>query len=135
MKRILTLLAAIVCLCSCGKQENSHWLYEAWGGEYDIIMINNDTGEEEPHVGTISLMFSEDRTKCTVYRGVKGLYAMTMKTYHADLYDDTECFALRENPADSKVVYVSDVESGKRMLKWYSGDKQMSITIESMKLK
>ena len=62
MKRILTILAAIFCLCSCEKQEQSHWLHDLWSGEYDITMTNNDTGEHEPHVASISLEFSDDRS-------------------------------------------------------------------------
>ena len=65
MKRILTILAAIACLCSCEKQEQSHWLYNMWSGEYDITMTNNDTGEHEPYVASISLEFSDDRSECT----------------------------------------------------------------------
>ena len=63
MNRILTILAAIFCLCSCEKQEQSNWLHDLWSGEYDITMTNNDTGEKEPHVGTISLEFYEDRSE------------------------------------------------------------------------
>ena len=63
MKRILTILAAIICLCSCEKQGRPHWLYNMWSGEYNITMTNNDTGEHEPHVAGISLEFSDDRSK------------------------------------------------------------------------
>ena len=50
MKQLITILEALVCLCSCEKQEQSHWLHNLWSGEYDITMTNNDTGEQEPHV-------------------------------------------------------------------------------------
>ena len=84
MKRILiTILAAVICLCSCEKQEQSHWLHNLWNGEYDITMTNNDTGEKEPHVGVISLEFSDDRSECIVEGGVKDLLAITRTTYKA----------------------------------------------------
>lgn len=54
MKRIFTILAATLCLCSCEKQEQSHWLYNIWSGEYDITMTNKDIGEHEPHLASIS---------------------------------------------------------------------------------
>ena len=42
MKRILTLLAAIVCLCSCEKEQKHHWLSREWVGEYEAQVQNND---------------------------------------------------------------------------------------------
>ena len=85
MKRILTIIAAIVCLCSCEKHEQSHWLYNMWSGEYDITMTNNDTGDQEPHIAGISLEFSDDRSECIVQGGVKDHYTVTKKTYKAYL--------------------------------------------------
>ena len=96
MKRIFTILAAIVCLCSCEKQEQSHWLHDLWSGEYDIIMTNNDTGEKEPHVGVISLEFSDDRSACVVQKGVTDLYAVTRKTFKAYLNEEEKSFVLNE---------------------------------------
>ena len=83
MKLLITILAALVCLCSCEKQVQSHWLYNMWNGEYDNTMTNNDTGEQEPHVASISLEFSDDRSECVVHGGVKDHYTVTGKTYKA----------------------------------------------------
>ena len=83
MKKVLSILTVIMCLCSCEKQVQSHWLYNRWSGEYDITMTNNDTGEHEPHIGVISLEFSDDRSECVVNGGVKDHYTVTGKTYKA----------------------------------------------------
>ena len=69
MKRILTIITAIICMCSCEK-EQAHWLYDRWSGEYDTTMTNNDTGKNEEHAASISLEFSEDRSECVVTKGI-----------------------------------------------------------------
>ena len=130
MKRILTILTAIFCLCSCEKQEQSHWLHDLWSGEYDITMTNNDTGEKEPHVGTISLEFYEDRSECVVQKGVKDLYAVTRTTYKAYLNETEKIFVLNEGDYDSRVIYrgkVTDFDHA--TLTWYENDKEIAITL------
>ena len=51
MRRILIIIAAVICLCGCEK-ESHHWLYGFWYGEYDEYMI--------------SMEFSADGSECTV---------------------------------------------------------------------
>ena len=135
MKRILTILAAIICLCSCAKQEQSHWLYNMWSGEYDITMTNNDTGEKEPHVGTISLEFYEDRSECVVQKGVKDLYAVTRTTYKAYLNETEKIFVLNEGDYDSRILYWGQITTaGKCTLNFYSGDELVTVELAAHKL-
>ena len=134
MKRILTILATIICLCSCEKQEQSHWLYKMWGGGYNITMINNDTGENEPHVGVISLEFSDDRSECIVQKGVKDLYAVTRKTFKAYLNEEEKSFMLNEGDYNSRVIYSGKVtDFDHATLTWYENDKEISITLEALR--
>ena len=63
MKRILTIMAAIVCLCACEKEDaNNHWLAGRWYGEYETTVTNNDTGKNKTVGAMIELDFSEDGT-------------------------------------------------------------------------
>ena len=134
MKRILTILAAIICLCSCEKQE-SHWLHNFWNGEYDITMINNDTGEHEPHVGVISLEFSDDRSECVVLGGVKDLYAVTRNTYKVYMNDTEKIFVLNEGDYDSRILYWGQItDSGKCTLNFYRGEELIPVELVSYKL-
>ena len=134
MKRILTLLAAIVCLCSCEKEQKHHWLSREWVGEYETQVQNNDTGEYSTVTAGIVLTFSDDKTKCTVKSGYSDLLSMNSKTYYTDVYDESKRFSLREHPGDSKLVYTSEIVSGKRILKWREGKEEKSITIEPILL-
>ena len=135
MKRILTILAAIACLCSCEKQVQSHWLYNMWSGEYDITMTNNDSGEKEPHVGVISLEFSDDRSECVVQGGVKDHYAVTRKTYKAYLNETEKIFVLHEGDYDSRILYWGQITTaGKCTLNFYSGDELVTVELVAHKL-
>ena len=135
MKRILTILAAIVCLCSCEKQEQSHWLYNMWSGEYDITMTNNDTGEKEPQVGVISLEFSDDRSECVVVGGVKDLLAVTRTTYKAYLNEAEKIFVLNEGDYDSRILYWGQITTaGKCTLNFYSEDELVTVELVTHKL-
>ena len=135
MKRIITILAAIVCLCSCEKQEQSHWLYNMWSGEYDITMTNNDTGEKEPHVGTIELEFYEDRSECVVQKGVKDLYAVTRTTYKAYLNETEKIFVLNEGDYDSRILYWGQITAdGKCTLNFYRGEELVTVELAAHKL-
>ena len=135
MKRILTILAAIICLCSCEKQEQSHWLYNVWSGEYDITMTNNDTGEKEPHVGVISLEFSDDRSECVVQKGVADLYAVTRKTFKAYLNEAEKIFVLNEGDYDSRILYWGQITSGgKCILNFYRGEELITVELVAHKL-
>ena len=130
MKRILTLLAAIVCLCSCEKEQKHHWLPREWVGEYEAQVQNNDTGEYTTVTAGIVLTFSDDKTQCTVKRGDAAIMGIDSKTYYADVYDDTRTFTLREHYGDVELIYISEMVSGKRILKWRDGAEKRSINIE-----
>ena len=130
MKRILTLLAAIVCLCSCEKEQKHHWLSREWVGEYEAQVQNNDTGEYTTVTAGIVLTFSDDKTQCTVKKGDAALMGIDSKTYYADVHDDTKAFSLREYYGDVELVYTSEMVSGQRILKWREGTEEKSITIE-----
>ena len=135
MKRILTILAAIACLCSCEKQEQSHWLYNMWSGDYDITMINNDTGEHEPHVGVISLEFSDDRSECVVQKGVKDHNTVTRETYKAYLNETEKTFVLNEADYDSWILYWGQITAGgKCTLNFYSGEELITVELVAHKL-
>ena len=135
MKRILSILATIVCLCSCEKQEQSHWLHNLWNGEYDITMTNNDTGEMEPHVGVISLEFSDDRSECVVEGGVKDLLAITRKTYKAYLNETEKIFVLNEGDYDSRILYWGQITTaGKCTLNFYRGEELITVELLAHKL-
>ena len=130
MNRISTILAVIMCLCSCEKQEQSHWLYNMWSGEYDITMTNNDTGEHEPHVAGISLEFSGDRSECIVQGGVKDHYTVTRKTYKAYLNETEKIFVLNEGDYDSRILYWGQITvGGKCTLNFYSGEELMTVEL------
>ena len=135
MNRILTILAAIFCLCSCEKQVQSHWLYNMWSGEYDITMTNNDTGEHEPHVAGISLEFSDDRSECIVQRGVKDHYTVTRKTYKAYLNETEKIFVLNEGDYDSRILYWGQITAdGKCTLNFYRGEDLTTVNLIPYKL-
>ena len=135
MKRIITILTAIVCLCSCEKQEQSHWLYNMWSGEYEITMTNNDTGEHEPHVAGISLEFSDDRSECIVQGGVKDHYTVTRKTYKAYLNEIEKIFVLNEGDYDSRILYWGQITTaGKCTLNFYSEDEPVTVELAAHKL-
>ena len=130
MNRFLTILAAMICLCSCEKQEQSHWLYNMWSGEYYITMTNNDTGEHEPHVASISLEFSDDRSECIVQGGVKDHYTVTKKTYKAYLNETEKIFVLNEGDYDSRILYWGQITvGGKCTLNFYSGEELMTVEL------
>ena len=135
MKRTLAILAALICLCSCEKQEHSHWLYNIWSGEYDITMTNNDTGEKEPHVGVISLEFSDDRSECVVQGGVKDLYAVTRNTYKVYLNETEKIFVLNEGDYDSRILYWGQITSGgKCILNFYRDEELITVELVAHKL-
>ena len=82
----------------------------------------------------IVLEFSDDKSRCTVKRAYSGLLSMNSKTYYSSVYDDTKAFSLREHSGDVEIVYVSEIVSDKRILKWREGDDEKVITIEAMKI-
>ena len=135
MKKVLSILTVIMCLCSCEKQEQSHWLDNIWSGEYDITMTNNDTGEHEPHVGVISLEFSDDRSECTVHKGVKDLLAVTRETYKVYLNETEKIFVLNEGDHDSRILYWGQITTGgKCTLNFYGGGELVTVELSTHKL-
>ena len=125
----------MICLCSCEKQEQSHWLHNMWSGEYDITMINNDTGEHEPHVAGISLEFSDDRSECIVQGGVKDHYAVTRKTYKAYLNETEKIFVHNEGDYDSRILYWGQITAdGKCTLNFYRGEELVIVELAAHKL-
>ena len=135
MKRIIFIIAVTFCLCACEKQERSHWLYNMWSGEYDITMTNNDTGEHEPHVASISLEFSDDRSECTVHKGVKDLLAVTRETYKVYLNETEKIFVLNEGDYDSRILYWGQITAGgKCTLNFYSEDELVTVELVAHKL-
>ena len=136
MKQLLTILVAIICLYSCEKQEESHWLYDLWRGEYDITMTNNDTGEKEPRVGVISLEFSDDRSECVVEGGVKDLLTVTRTTYKAYLNETEKIFVLNEGDYDSRILYWGQLTAdGKCTLNFYLGEELTTVELATYKSK
>ena len=135
MKRIIFIIAVTFCLCACEKQERSHWLYDMWSGEYDITMTNNDTGGKEPHVGVISLEFSDDRSECVVVGGVKDLFAVTRTTYKAYLNEAEKIFVLNEGDYDSRILYWGQITSGgKCILNFYRDEELLTVELVAHKI-
>ena len=98
-------------------------------------MTNNDTGEMEPHVGVISLEFSDDRSECVVEGGVKDLLAITRKTYKAYLNETEKIFVLNEGDYDSRILYWGQITTaGKCTLNFYSGDELVTVELAAHKL-
>ena len=128
MKRVLLLfLAAIACLCSCEKHVQSDWLPNVLSGTFDITMTNNDTGENGPHIATITLQFSDDRSECVVEKGVEGLLAVNRMTYKAYLNDNEKIFVLNEGVYDSRILYMGELTTdGKLELTWYTEEEMIS---------
>ena len=106
-----------------------------WSGEYDITMTNNDTGEKEPHVGVISLEFSDDRSECVVQGGVKDHYTVTKKTYKAYLNETEKIFVLNEGDYDSRILYWGQITAdGKCTLNFYRGEELATVNLIPYKL-
>ena len=136
MKQLFTILVAVICLCSCEKQEESHWLYDLWSGEYDITMTNNDTGEKEPRVGVISLEFSDNRSECIVEGGIKDLLTVTRTTYKTYLNETEKIFVLNEGDYDSRILYWGQLTAdGKCTLNFYIGEELTTVELATYKRK
>ena len=106
-----------------------------WSGEYDITMTNNDTGEHEPHVGVISLEFSDDRSECTVHKGVKDLLAVTRETYKVYLNETEKVFVLNKGDHDSRILYWGQITTGgKCTLNFYGGGELVTVELATHKL-
>ena len=99
-------------------------------------MTNNDTGEKEPHVGVISLEFSDDRSECVVQGGVKDLYAVTRNTYKVYLNETEKIFVLNEGDYDSRILYWGQLTAdGKCTLNFYLGEELTTVELATYKRK
>ena len=136
MKRILTLLAVIACLCSCEKEKpQEHWLFHTWGGTYETTVINSDTGEIRSIEAFIDLRFSDDRTQCMLTRGYSDeTLGVTQNTYYVDLNKDHLHIALKVAPGDSEIEYVGDIEQGYLILSWHEGKEEKSAQLIAHKV-
>ena len=118
--------------CEKDNAQKHDWLPRTWYGEYETKVQNNDTGEYTTVTASIVLEFSDDKSRCTVKRAYSGLLSMNSKTYYSSVYDDTKAFSLREHSGDVEIVYVSEIVSDKRILKWREGNEERVIKIEAM---
>lgn len=136
MKRILAILAASICLCSCDKEttQKHEWLSRTWVGEYETKVQSNDTGEYTTITAGITLEFSDDKSVCSVKTSYSGLLSMNSQTYYTSVHDDTKEFSLRKYQGDVEIEYFSEIVSDKRILKWRKGEEEMAITIEAIKV-
>ena len=121
MKRTLIILAAIVWLCSCEKQEESHWLCHTYGGGYETTRI--------------ILEFTEDRTECEVTEcDIAADPLGSHKTYRVYLNEEEKSFVLNEGDYDSRVIYRGKIiDFDHATLTWYEIDKEISITLEALR--
>ena len=89
----------------------------------------------EPHVGVISLEFSDDRSECVVEGGVKDLLAITRKTYKAYLNETEKIFVLNEGDYDSRILYWGQITTaGKCTLNFYRGEELITVELLAHKL-
>lgn len=121
MKRILTFIAAIFCLCSCEKEEKvNHWLAGHWYGEYETTVTDNDTGEIRTVGAMIDLVFSADGTECIVTGALTdGSLSMNRVTYCVYVNEQHKTFFMNEGPEwSSKLNYAGKISEGKLILSW-----------------
>lgn len=136
MKRILTFIAAIFCLCSCEKEGTmNHWLAGHWYGEYETTVNNNDTGEKSTVGAMIDLDFSADGTECIVTGALTdGSFSMNRVTYCVYVNEQHKTFFMNEGPEwSSKLNYAGKISEGKLILTW-PDEVGRVVELEKMKL-
>ena len=80
--------------------------------------------------------FSDDRSKCTVHKGVKDHYTVTKKTYKAYLNETEKIFFLNEGDYDSRILYRGQITAdGKCTLNFYRGEELTTVNLIPYKLK
>ena len=121
MRRILIIIAAVICLCGCEK-ESHHWLYGYWYGEYDEHMI--------------SMEFSADRTECTVTTAfTNGNLGMNKVNYFVYVNEQNQSFFMNEGPVwSSKLDYSGYLSDGKIIISIWPERDGSSIELKKMKL-
>ena len=136
MKRILTTLAAIVCLCGCQKEEvKNHWLAGHWYGEYETTVTNNDTGEKKTVGAMIELEFSSDGTECICTGALTdGSFSMNRVKYFVYVNEQHKSFFMNDGPESSKLNYAGKLSEGRLIVTW-PAEVERIVELKKMKLK
>lgn len=136
MKRILTTLAAIVCLCGCQKEEvKNHWLAGHWYGEYETTVTNNDTGEKKTVGAMIELEFSSDGTECICTGALTdGSISMNRVKYFVYVNEQHKSFFMNDGPESSKLNYAGKLSEGRLIVTW-PAEVERTVELKKMKLK
>lgn len=136
MKRILTTLAAIVCLCGCQKEEvKNHWLAGHWYGEYETMVTNNDTGEKKTVGAMIELEFSSDGTECICTGALTdGSFSMNRVKYFVYVNEQHKSFFMNDGPESSKLNYAGKLSEGRLIVTW-PAEVERTVELQKMKLK
>lgn len=136
MKRILTTLAAIVCLCGCQKEEvKNHWLAGHWYGEYETTVTNNDTGEKKTVGAMIELEFSSDGTECICTGALTdGSFSMNRVKYFVYVNEQHKSFFMNDGPESSKLNYAGKLSEGRLIVTW-PAEVERTVELQKMKLK
>lgn len=136
MKRILTTLAAIVCLCGCQKEEvKNHWLAGHWYGEYETTVTNNDTGEKKTVGAMIELEFSSDGTECICTGALTdGSLSMNRVKYFVYVNEQHKSFFMNDGPESSKLNYAGKLSEGRLIVTW-PAEVERTVELKKTKLK
>ena len=136
MKRILTTLAAIVCLCGCQKEEvKNHWLAGHWYGEYETTVTNNDTGEKKTVGAMIELEFSSDGSECICTGALTdGSFSMNRVKYFVYVNEQHKSFFMNDGPESSKLNYAGKLSEGRLIVTW-PAEVERTVELKKMKLK
>lgn len=136
MKRILTTLAAIVCICGCQKEEvKNHWLAGHWYGEYETTVTNNDTGEKKTVGAMIELEFSSDGTECICTGALTdGSISMNRVKYFVYVNEQHKSFFMNDGPVSSKLNYAGKLSEGRLIVTW-PAEVERTVELKKMKLK
>lgn len=136
MKRILTTLAAIVCLCGCQKEEvKNHWLAGHWYGEYETTVTNNDTGEKKTVGAMIELEFSSDGIECICTGALTdGSFSMNRVKYFVYVNEQHKSFFMNDGPESSKLHYAGKLSEGRLIVTW-PAEVERTVELKKMKLK
>ena len=125
MKRLLGIVAAILCLGACSNEVDIHWLRPNWSGSYETTFIDATTGASRKAVATIQIDFTFDRSECSFTRINTTTMDTTRETYYVHLNELNRSFILNGGLEDSRVVYAGQVTSAGRMtLMWHEGETE-----------
>lgn len=134
MKRLLGIVAAMLCLAACEMNEDIHWLLPSWSGSYETTVTDATTGASREVIATIQLDFTFDRSECSFTRINTTTMDTTRETYYVHLNELNKSFILNSGLEDSRVVYSGQVTSAGRMtLMWHEGEtdelKKMELVV------